>query len=99
MPPKLAQPIEYDVVRDDGQVVRFPIQGGVVTNLPGVSMRFAVTGSGFTLTDDDDNVETYNSAGVLQSVTSRSGLVQTISYDASARFSGVADSFGNSLSC
>jgi RHS repeat-associated protein len=89
-------PIEYDVVRDDGQVLRYPVQGGVITNPPGVSIRFAVTGSGFTVTDDNDNVETYNSSGVLQSITSRSGVVQTISYSGGL-FSGVTDSFGNAL--
>ena len=92
-----SSPIEYDVVRDDGQILRYPVQGGVVTNPPGISIRLVVTGSGFTVTDDDDNVESYNSSGVLQSITSRSGVVQTISYSGGL-FSGVTDSFGNSLS-
>ena len=87
---------EYDLVRDDGQILRYPVQGGVVSNPPGVSIRLAVTGSGFTVTDDQDNVETYNSAGVLQSIASRSGIVQTLSYT-SGVWSGVTDSFGNSL--
>ncbi len=60
-------------------------------------MRFAVTNSGYTLTDDQDNVETYNSSGVLQSITSRSGSVQTLSYDTNGLLSGVTDSFGNLL--
>ncbi len=95
--PPQSSPIEYDVVRDDGQTLRYPVQGGVVTNPPGISIRLAVTGSGFTVTDDDDNVEAYNSSGVLQSITSRSGVVQTISYSGGL-FSGVTDTFGNSLS-
>ena len=82
--PPQSSPIEYDVVRDDGQILRYPVQGGVVTNPAGISVRFAVTGSGFTVTDDDDNVETYNSSGVLQSITSRAGVVQTISYSGRA---------------
>ena len=90
------QPIEYDVVRDDGQILRYPVQAGVITNPPGTSIRFALSGSGFTVTDDNDNVETYNASGVLQSITSRSGVVQTISYSGSL-FSGVTDSFGNAL--
>ncbi len=89
--------IEYDVIRDDGQILRYPIMGGTVTNPPGVSIRLAVTGSGFTVTDDQDTVETYNAAGVLQSITSRAGVVQTLSYT-SGVWSGVNDSFGNSLS-
>jgi len=89
--------IEYDLVRDDGQILRYTLQNGVINNPPGVSIRLAVTGSGFTVTDDDDNVEIYSTAGVLQSITSRAGVVQTISYDSSGLFHGVVDSFGNSL--
>jgi YD repeat-containing protein len=89
--------IEYDVIRDDGQILRFTTQNGAPTAPPGVSLRLAVTGSGYTLTDDQDNVETYNSSGVLQSITTRSGVVQTLSYDSDGLWSGIADSFGNSL--
>jgi RHS repeat-associated protein len=91
-----ASPIEYDVTREDGQLLRYTMQNGVINNPPGVSMRLAVTGSGFTVTDDDDNVEVYNAQGVLQSITSRAGVVQTLSYT-SGVWSGVTDSFGNSL--
>jgi hypothetical protein len=52
-----SSPIEYDVVRDDGQVLRFPVLSGVVTTPPGASLRLSVTGSGYTVTDDDDTVE------------------------------------------
>jgi RHS repeat-associated protein len=90
-------PVEYDVLRDDGQTLRYTLQNGVVNNPPGVSIRLTVTGSGFTVTDDQDNVESYNAAGVLQSITSRSGIVQTISYDSGGLFYEVIDSFGNSL--
>lgn len=99
--PQLAQtpptPAEYDLIRDDGQTLRYIVQNGAVSNPPGSSLQLAVTASGFTVTDNEDNVETYNTAGVLQSITSRLGIVQTISYDANGRFSGVNDSFGNSL--
>jgi RHS repeat-associated protein len=91
-------PVEYDVIRDDGQTLRFTTQNGLINNPPGISLRLAQTGSGFTLTDDNDNVETYNTSGVLQSITSRAGVIQTIAYDANGRLSGITDSFGNSLS-
>jgi RHS repeat-associated protein len=91
-------PVEYDVIRDDGQMLRFPIIGGAVSNPPGVSVSLAITASGFAVTDDQDTVETYNTAGVLQSITSRTGVVQTLSYNSSGLWSGVTDSFGNSLS-
>lgn len=91
-----ASPVEYDVIRDDGQTLRYPIIDGTVTNPPGISIRLAITGSGFTVTDDQDTVETYNTAGVLHSITSRAGVVQTLSYSGGL-WSGVTDSFGNSL--
>jgi YD repeat-containing protein len=78
-------------------VLRYPVINGVITNSPGISVRLAVTGSGFTVTDDDDNVEVYNSVGVLQSINSRSGIVQTIAYDTNGLFLSVTDSFGHSL--
>ncbi len=90
-------PVEYDVIRDDGQTLRYTLQNGVINNPSGVSIRLATTASGFTVTDDQDNVEVYNKAGVLQSITSRSGVVQTLSYDTNGRLLEVIDSFGNSL--
>jgi len=92
-----SSPLEYDLIRDNGQTLRYTVQNGVINNQPGVSIRLAVTGSGFTVTDDDDSVEVYNSAGMLQSVTSRAGVVQTISCDSNGLFHEVIDSFGNSL--
>jgi RHS repeat-associated protein len=90
-------PIEYDVIRDDGQTLRFTLQNGVINNQPGSSLSLAATGSGFTVTDDDDNVEVYDAAGALQSITSRAGVVQTISYDSNGLFLEAVDSFGNSV--
>jgi len=89
--------MEYDLIRDDGQILRYTVQNGVISPPPGISIRLSVTGSGYTVADDEDNVEVYSSAGVLQSITSRAGVVQTISYDTSGLFSGVTDSFGNTL--
>jgi len=98
IPPQPPTPSEYDLYRDDGQILRYTVQGGTITPPAGVSIQLSQTGSGFTVTDNDDNVETYNSAGVLQSITSRSGVVQTITYDSNGLFQSVADSFGNTLS-
>ncbi len=88
---------EYDAIRDDGQTLRYPVVSGLITNPPGVSIRLTVTGSGYTVTDDDDNVELYNTSGELLSITSRAGVVQTVSYDSFGQFLAVTDSFGNSL--
>jgi YD repeat-containing protein len=88
--------LEYDIIRPSGDIYRFTQQNGVIVPPPGISVRFAVTGSGFMVTDDDDNVETYNMSGVLQSITSRDGVVQTLTYS-SGFLNGVTDSFGNTL--
>lgn len=93
-PPTTA--IEYDVIRDNGQTLRYTLQNGIINNPIGVSLRLAVTGSGFTVTDDQDNIETYNAAGALQSVQWRGGLVQTMSYSGGL-LGGVSDSFGNAI--
>jgi RHS repeat-associated protein len=95
--PPQASPVEYDVIRDDGQIVRYTSQNGVINNQPGISLKLALTSSGFTVTDEQDNVETYNASGVLQTIATRAGVVQTIGYDSSGRLSGVTDSFGNTL--
>jgi RHS repeat-associated protein len=93
-----SNPLEYDVVRDDGQILRFTTQNGVINNQPGSSVRLAQTGSGFTVTDDQDNVESYSASGVLLSIVSRAGVVQTLSYGSNGFWNGVTDSFGHSLS-
>src|SRR5262249_7140881 len=96
-PPPLPSPPEYDVIRDDGQVLRYLIENGTVVTPSGISFRFTQTSSGFLLTDDQDDVETYSADGALQTITSRAGVSQTMSYDASGKLSAVTDSFGNSL--
>src|SRR5581483_11997385 len=88
---------EYDVIRDDGRILRYTTQGGIINNPPGSSLRLSVTSSGFTLVDDADTVEAYDATGVLQTISSRTGIVQTLTYDSTGSLSSVTDSFGNSL--
>jgi YD repeat-containing protein len=90
--------IGYDVTRDDGQLIRFTIQNGQIVAPPGITMKLQMAGSGYTLIDENDSVETYDGNGKLLSVTSRAGVAQTMSYDSSGRLSGVTDSFGHGLS-
>jgi len=89
--------IAYDAVRDDGQIVEFLVNGSTIQTPPGSFLTLQQTGSGFTLTDKDDNVETYNSAGELLTITSRAGVVQTVSYNSSNQQSAVTDSFGHTI--
>ncbi len=51
----------------------------------------------WTLKDDRDTVETYDSTGKLISIVQRSGLRQTLAYDASNRLQTVTDDYGRSL--
>jgi len=95
--PWVTEVVEYDVIRDDGQTLRFTTQNGGITPPPGVSLRLAQTQNGLTLTDDDDNVETYSASGVLLSIKNRAGVVQTVNYDSNGLLQSVTDSFGNAL--
>lgn len=90
--------VGFDALRDDGQLVSFNLQNGALVTPPGIPLRMQQTSSGFTLTDPSDTVETYDSTGKLLAVTSRAGVVQTMSYDSSGRLSTVTDSFGHRLS-
>ena len=47
--------------------------------------------------DDNDNVENINSNGVLKSITSRGGVAQAISSDASGKLSRATDILGHRL--
>jgi YD repeat-containing protein len=46
----------------------------------------------------NDEVETYNASGTLTSLTSRSGLTQTLAYNSGGQLATVADAFGRTLS-
>jgi RHS repeat-associated protein len=63
----------------------------------GTTLRLTQISNGYQLIDDDDNVEIYNSAGNLVSVTSRAGVVEAIAYDANYRLSTISDSYGHRL--
>ncbi len=90
--------IEYDLLRDDGSVLRFPILNGNPTPPLGSQFRMVVNSSGnIVVTDPNDNVEVYSAVGLLQTITSRAGVVQTLTYDAGGYLASVTDSFGNAL--
>jgi len=57
----------------------------------------SVSGGYQLKTHESDEIEAYNSSGVLQSITNRAGLTQTMSYDGSGRLSTVTDTFGRTL--
>jgi RHS repeat-associated protein len=85
--------IGYEAIRDDGQHVRFGLNGSTIVGLPGTTLRMQLAGAGYTVTDANDTVEQYDSNGVLQSITTRSGNTQTLNY-VNNRLTTVTDSFG-----
>jgi YD repeat-containing protein len=90
--------IGIDALRDDGQLISFTVNGSAIVAPPSIGMTLQQTANGYTLTDQDDRVEQYDSKGRLLSITTRAGIVQTMGYDTSNRLSTVTDSFGHSLS-
>ena len=101
---------EVDASRADGKVIPFVPDGtGGWKNLDTVfDLRLTQTGSTWTVTDWDDNVETYTtikgSPGVLKSIKARGGYTQTMHYTAnpnpfvpSPRLTSVTDSYGRTL--
>jgi YD repeat-containing protein len=87
----------FDATRDDGQLITFTLQGSSIIAPPTIGLKLQQTPSGYTLIDDNDNVEIYDTTGRLLSLTSRAGVVQTMGYDTSARLSTVTDNFGHQL--
>jgi YD repeat-containing protein len=90
--------VSFDATRDDGQLIGFMVNGSSIVAPPTINLKLQQTSGGYTLTDANDNIETYDTNGKLFSITSRAGVVQTMSYDASGRLSSVTDSFGHHLS-
>ena len=97
VPPPALGIVTADVVRDNGQVVRFTSDGSSFIAPPGNSFKLEQSPLGFTLIDGSDAVEQYDVTGRLMSVTTRSGVVQTLVYDGSGRLASVTDSFGHTL--
>jgi RHS repeat-associated protein len=83
--------------RPGGASYLFACNTASCTGNSSVALSLTPTATGFTLIDEDDTSETYDSSGALQTVTYRGGYSQTFTYN--NRFlSAVADSFGRTLS-
>ncbi|HKW36901.1 MAG TPA: hypothetical protein VJO54_03745 [Burkholderiales bacterium] len=67
--------------RPDGKVFQFNFVGGVWVPDASTNYRLTATSTGWQLyVPDGDETETYNAAGLLVSIRSRVGLVQTVIY-------------------
>lgn len=96
--PPLEEPtattVGFSVSRDDGRVIRFPVDGSTPQ---GIKLMLSLTVGGFTIIDENDNVESYNSDGQLTAITSRAGVVLTMGYDAFGKLTSVTDSYGHAI--
>ena len=90
--------IAVHAYRDDGHILNFAASGSSLTAEAGVSARLSATANGYQLTDDNDDVESYDSTGKLLSIVDRAGNPLTLSYDATTDLlSSVTDAFGDGL--
>jgi RHS repeat-associated protein len=88
--------------RADGQQLTFTLNGDVWTSDTDVDYTLTNSGSTWTLTDHDDNVETYTETGtgneaLLKSIKARKGYTQTLSYNSGDQLMSVTDSYNRAL--
>jgi len=86
------------VLREDGTSEWFDASGNEILNRSGAADRLvANSGGGWTLTLADSDVETYDSGGRLLNITTRTGVVTSITYGTNGKASRISDSFGHTL--
>jgi RHS repeat-associated protein len=84
--------------RTDGSVFYFSCVGGIgsCTTSSDIPVTLVASASGYTLTDEQDTVESYNNNGALQSITYRGGYSQILAYS-NGQLASVTDSLGRIL--
>lgn len=98
---RLESPTSVTAERPDGREVSFSLSGNVWTTDSDIDLRLTSSGTTWTLTDQDDAVETYTATstgqGLLQSIVARGGYRQTLQYDSSNQLLSVTDSYNRQL--
>jgi len=89
-------------VHADGRVDTFTLNSGAYVGDPDVRDRLnrvpaTGTQTGWQLIKADDSVETYTLAGLLSTITTRAGLVTTLTYNNNNRLVAVTGPFGHTL--
>jgi RHS repeat-associated protein len=86
-------------LRAHGGLVHYQLVNGAWVSPTGRTESLeSVPGGGWKLYNDDDELETYDTAGRLTSIARRDGLAHTLSYDpSSGRLTTVTDSFQHTL--
>lgn len=91
---ELAHYAEYP----DGRRRHFNPAGEEIFDRDGAAARLvAIASGGWLLTLPNADVEEYDSAGKLVAVTSRAGILTTLTYDLNQRLVSVLDAFGHEL--
>lgn len=83
--------------RDDGQIDSYVVTGSSTTAEAGLARKAQITTNGFTITDENDTVETYGVNGNLLTITDRAGNTQTMGYDSGGRLWTVTDALHRQL--
>jgi YD repeat-containing protein len=93
--------VKWIAQRQDGSLLYFRADGTEVLNRSDTGASSTITtlanNTGWDLRLADGSVERFNFSGRLVSITSRSGLVTTVTYNTNQRVSRVANSFGHDL--
>jgi RHS repeat-associated protein len=86
------------VSRPDGKTVYFVLgSNGVGTPDSDINARLIKTMTGWQYTSDEDEIENYDTSGLLLSITNRAGLTHTLGYDTAGHLQSVTDPFGRAL--
>lgn len=85
-------------IRPDGKEFLFSESGSVWLAEADVPQKLErLPDNTWRLTNESDEIESYNANGRLLSIANRAGLTQTLSYDSASRLATVTDSFGSTL--
>ncbi|MBZ5505996.1 MAG: DUF6531 domain-containing protein [Acidobacteriia bacterium] len=94
------------VERSSGQMLSFFASGTAWASQTDVDGTLTKSGTTWTFTDSDDNVETFSQTALgtldgsvarLTSIKKRNGYTQTLSYNPSGQLTTVTDSYGRAL--
>jgi YD repeat-containing protein len=90
-------PVRFTAIRDNGQHVSFAPQGTAMVPTGSSTFRLTRTAAGYQLVDDQENTESYDLAGKLQSITTPTGVVVTLAYNLAGQLVTVEDNLGHLL--
>lgn len=98
---RVLSPTSVRAERENGRVILFTLAAGSWASDRDVDIRLTKSGSTWSLVDQYDTVEVYNSItetqAILASIRFRNGYTQTVQYGPQGQIDSVTDSFSRSL--